>query len=182
MFPVVDIDGKLIESKKFLWGLPVMNYLELVAVVGIITSVLDGLLDMSTGLGFPLLQIFETTAYFIVIRTEDQTSSWYVLSMLFVGVGIILRIVLHIAVFGLPALLESQDKLKSRLHGESAFRFFIPSGTTVVTDDVVLDVRRNLIFLVVRSIVVVVVACCLFTFIERARELTKYRKRDQEPA
>ncbi|KAI1731348.1 cytoplasmic dynein 2 heavy chain 1 [Ditylenchus destructor] len=84
MFPVVDIDGKLIESKKFLWGLPVMNYLELVAVVGIITSVLDGLLDMSTGLGFPLLQIFETTAYFIVIRTEDQTSSWYVLSMLFV--------------------------------------------------------------------------------------------------
>ncbi|KAI1709682.1 hypothetical protein DdX_11071 [Ditylenchus destructor] len=178
MFPVVDVDGNLIESKKKIWGLAVVNYLELVAVAGIVASVIDGLLDMSSGFGFPLLQVFELVAYFIIIRVEQQTSAWYVFAMLVVGVGIILRLVLNIGFVGFPTLFDSQDSFKARLEHNNAFKFFIPSGTTRITDDVALDIRQRMFVLVVRSIIIVIVATLLFRFIERARELAKVKYRE----
>ncbi|KAI1732497.1 hypothetical protein Ddc_01366 [Ditylenchus destructor] len=180
MFPVIDIDGKFIESKRFIFGLPVMNYLELVAVIGIVTSVLDALLDMSTGLGFPLLQVLELVAFFIVIRSAEQTSSWYVLSMLFVGMGILLRITLNVGFFGLPALLYSQQNLRERIMNDLTFANFRPSDE--LTDSALSQIRTSLILLMIRSIAVIGIFCVLFLFIERARELAKHKRMEENAA
>uniref|UniRef100_A0A915EJQ6 Uncharacterized protein n=1 Tax=Ditylenchus dipsaci TaxID=166011 RepID=A0A915EJQ6_9BILA len=62
---------------------------------------------------------------------------WYVLSMLVIGIGIVLRVLLNVLYFGLPTLLESHDSFRLRLETNQMFSFFIPSGVSELTEDLV---------------------------------------------
>uniref|UniRef100_A0A915DFR8 Uncharacterized protein n=1 Tax=Ditylenchus dipsaci TaxID=166011 RepID=A0A915DFR8_9BILA len=168
MFPIVDLNGKLIEGKQEIWGLAVMVKLLRACSSCWYCNIHNG---WPSGhiyyTELPFLQCFEVVAYFIIIRVEEQISTWYVFSMLIVGVGIILRTVLNIA----------------EVESNPAYKFFIPSGTREgeVTDITVMTIRQNIFFLVIRSVIVVVISSLLFRFIERARELDKYNRKQKCP-
>uniref|UniRef100_A0A915CUX6 Uncharacterized protein n=1 Tax=Ditylenchus dipsaci TaxID=166011 RepID=A0A915CUX6_9BILA len=69
-------------------------------------------------------------SYFLIIRLDRKTCTWYVLSMLTIGVGVMLRLLLNILYFGLPTIFESQNDFKERLETNEIFMFFVPAGVT----------------------------------------------------